>query len=167
MRLFSRSLILAFAGVALVIACGSRTGLLVPTATDAGPLYEGVRSTSAIDCPTPAYCDPGDLGYVYECGVRVFQCSSLEQCEERENGDARAPSASTRASTRSATTRPTAASSTPSRWTRRRRSMGVCYAVFVVNQWKTGEPAKIEVTWAGRCFPSTSFARIPVGKGPA
>ena len=30
-----------------------------------------------------------------------------------------------------------------------RRPTGVCYAVFVVNQWKTGEPAKIEVDRGG------------------
>src|ERR1019366_527404 len=42
---------------------------------------------------------------------------------------------------------------------------GVCYAVFVVNQWKTGEPAKIEVSQGSTVLPIQQFARIPSGTG--
>jgi hypothetical protein len=42
---------------------------------------------------------------------------------------------------------------------------GSCFAVFVVNQWRTGEPAKIEVTRGSQVLPVAEFARVPVGKG--
>src|SRR5262245_23763124 len=89
-RHLSHSLTLAFAVAAVFVACGSRTGLLTPTASqveDGGPLFEGGPLDASIDCSTPSYCVPDDPGYVYQCGVRVYQCSSLEQCEERPNGD--------------------------------------------------------------------------------
>jgi len=147
-------------------ACGSRTGLLVPApASDAGPLYEGGPLDAALECSTPTYCDPGDPGYVYQCGVRVYQCSSLEQCEERGSGGETSalcvnPCLDSLGNDTSNGCEFYAVEmdTTP-------EVMGVCYAVFVVNQWKTGEPAKIEVSLGGKVLPIENFARIPVGKG--
>ncbi len=165
MRWLSRGLTPAFFGVALVVACGSRTGLLVPNPSDGGPLYDGGPLDAAIDCATPSYCDPNDLGHVYQCGARVYQCSSLEQCEERGNGDATSgqcvnPCLDSLGNDTSNGCEFYAVEmdTTP-------EVMGVCYAVFVVNQWKTGEPAKIEVSLGGQVLPIDAFARIPVGKG--
>ena len=47
-----------------------------------GPLFEGGPLDVVTDCPDPPYCDPRDPGFVYKCGVRIVQCSSLEQCEQ-------------------------------------------------------------------------------------
>jgi hypothetical protein len=147
-------------GIATFSACGSRTGLLVPE-EDAGPLYDGGPLDVAIDCSTPRYCVPSDPGYVYECGVRVFQCSSLEQCEERESGAVCVnPCLDTLGNDTSNGCEFYAVEMdlTP-------EAEGVCYAVFVVNQWPTGEPAKIQVDRGGQLLPIADFARIPVGKG--
>jgi len=73
----------------LFVACGARTGLDIPgpvPADAAGPLVEGGPLDVSVECATPTYCDPSDLGYVWKCGARTVQCSSLEQCEERESG---------------------------------------------------------------------------------
>ncbi len=42
---------------------------------------------------------------------------------------------------------------------------GVCYAIFIVNEWKTGEPAKIQVDLGGNVLPIAQFTRIPSGTG--
>jgi hypothetical protein len=147
------------AGIAAFSACGSRTGLLVPAGE--GPLYDGGPLDVAIDCSTPRYCVPSDPGYIYACGVRVFQCSSLEQCEERENGaQCVNPCLDTLGNDTSNGCEFYAVEMdlTP-------EAMGVCYAVFVVNQWPTGEPAKIQVDRGGQVLPIADFARIPIGQG--
>src|SRR5579864_8528537 len=94
-----------------MVACGARTGLLVPEGTPAGEAgldtsvapdgsmdsagaEAGPDATTApdgpIDSPTECsdvtYCDPGDPGHVYQCGHPTLTCSVLEQCEEREGG---------------------------------------------------------------------------------
>ncbi len=166
MRFLFRGLSVSLVLVVLGGACGSRTGLLVPApASDAGPLYEGGPLDAALECSTPTYCDPGDPGYVYQCGVRVYQCSSLEQCEERGSGGETSalcvnPCLDSLGNDTSNGCEFYAVEmdTTP-------EVMGVCYAVFVVNQWKTGEPAKIEVSLGGKVLPIENFARIPVGKG--
>ncbi|MEO6418769.1 MAG: IgGFc-binding protein, partial [Polyangiaceae bacterium] len=176
----------SFIGVVafVIAACGSRTGLLGGDLTDFvvdaspdvvgdqtmlvdgqqpdegfpdGPLFEGGPLDVITDCADPAYCDPRDLGNVYKCGVPVFQCSSLESCvnakcvnpcqdtlgQDTSNGcEFFAPEMDT----------------VP-------EAEGVCYAVFIVNQWKTGEPARIEVDRGGTSLPIEQFARIPVGTG--
>ena len=81
----------ALAVAALFVACGSRTGLLVPSrrTTAGGRLVRrrAARRGRSI-APRRRTASPSDPGYVYKCGQRVFQCSSLEQCEERESGAA-------------------------------------------------------------------------------
>src|SRR5689334_15779115 len=43
------------------------------------PLFEGGELDAKPECTAPAYCDPLDRGFIYRCGVRIFQCSSIEQ----------------------------------------------------------------------------------------
>jgi hypothetical protein len=149
----------SLAVASVFIACGARTGLLTPDET--GPLYDGGPLDVVTDCPSPPYCEPGDPGYVYKCGQRVYQCSSLEQCEERESGatcvnpclDSLGNDTSNGCEFYAVEMDTT------------QEVMGACYAVFVVNQWKTGEPAKITVDRGGADLPIAQFARIPVGHG--
>jgi hypothetical protein len=167
----------AFAIAEVIVACGSRTGLLVDAvpndaavdttldAADAphdGPLYEGGPLDVVTDCPQPPYCSPNDLGHIYKCGVAIYQCSSLEQCEEKGEEGAQCvnPCVDTLGQDTSNGCEFFAAEMdlTPD-------AAGVCYAVFVVNQWKTGEPAKIEVSRSGQVLDVSQFARIPTGKG--
>jgi hypothetical protein len=153
---------------ALFVACGGRTGLLggapeVPAdaTTESGPLFEGGPLDVQVDCPQPPYCDPSDLGYVWKCGQRVFQCSSLEQCEERESGASCVnPCLDSLGNDTSNGCEFYAVEMDTTE-----EAEGVCFAVFVVNQWKTGEPAKIEVTRGPTTLPVAQFARIPTGTG--
>ncbi len=177
-RSWLRTAGLSFATAVIIVACGSRTGLLSPeqpppgdastdqtldvTAEDApplgdGPIIEGGPLDVATDCGQPPYCDPNDLGYVYQCGERIFQCSSLEQCYE---GKCRNPCLDTLGQDTSNGCEFYAAEMdmVP-------EAAGVCYAVFIVNQWKTGEPARIQVDRGGTILPIAQFARIPQGFG--
>ncbi len=183
---------LAMAAVA--VACGARTGLLVPEAPmddasarpavdasiEAGPLPPAdattergmeasveadapdVRPVDAPDeCPTQTVCDPNDLRHVYRCGAQVATCGSLEQCEQRATGaECINPCLDTLGNDTSNGCEFYAVEmdTVP-------EAMGVCYAVFIVNEWKTGEPAKIEVSRGGQALPIAGFARIPAGKG--
>ncbi len=136
-----------------------------------GPLFEGGPLDVVTDCEKPAYCDPNDPGFIYKCGVRIFQCSSLETCEllgATDAGDAsNAGTASCINPCLDTLGQDTSngceffagvIDTQPS-------TAGACYAVFIVNQWKTGEPARIEVDRGGQILPIDQFARIPVGKG--
>ena len=159
-------------GAAFVAACGARTGLIAPNPTDAsspldvtlvdhlgdGPLFEGGPLDVVTDCPDAStYCDPNDPQFLYACGTRVFQCSSLEQCEE---GKCVNPCVDTLGQDTSNGCEFYMAEMdmTP-------EAAGVCYAIFIVNQWKTGEPAKIEVDLDGTQLPVAQFTRIPSGTG--
>jgi len=156
----------------LFLACGARSELLAPGAppdatmtsdvavdqTGDGPLFEGGPLDVMTDCPdSSTYCNPSDPNYLYACGVPVFQCSSLEQCEL---GQCVNPCVDTLGQNTSNGCEFYIAEldMTP-------EASGVCYAVFVVNQWKTGESAKIEVDQGGGLLPITQFARIPSGTG--
>ena len=156
---------LCFAALALAagfVACGSRTGLLVPDGT--GPLFDGGPTDAQVDCASPSTCEATDPSYVYRCGQRVYQCSSLEQCREGGGGDAGAacvnPCLDSLGNDTSngcefyAVEMDTTA-----------EVAGSCYAVFIVNQWKTGEPAKITVELGGQALPLAPFTRIPSGHG--
>jgi hypothetical protein len=157
---------------AVLFACGARTGLVAPepppdaTSFDVtvdhthpdGPLFEGGPLDVTTDCPdSSTYCDPNDLGFVYACGKRVFQCSSLEQCEK---GQCVNPCVDTLGQDTSNGCEFYMAEMdmTP-------EAAGVCYAIFIVNEWKTGEPAKIQVDLGGNVLPIAQFARIPSGTG--
>jgi hypothetical protein len=115
------------------------------------------------ECDTGTYCDPADPVHVYHCGQPLLACGSLEQCTEREGGavcvnpcvDSLGNDTSNGCDFWAVET-----DTTP-------EATGVCYAVFVVNQWKTGEAAKIQVSRGGQVLPVAQFARIPVGTGTA
>ncbi len=169
-RSLLRLIAVSLAVSAVFVACGARTGLYEPTTpfdattdqtidhTGDGPLIEGGPLDVVTDCPdSSTYCEPNDLGYLYACGVRVFQCSSLEQCEE---GKCVNPCVDTLGQDTSNGCEFYMAEMdmTP-------EAAGVCYAIFIVNQWKTGEPAKIQVDLSGTVLPIDQFARIPSGFG--
>jgi hypothetical protein len=177
LRVFASGLALA----GLVVACGARTGLssspnepvgdaTPDRPTDAtvdgdarsdaptdGPLFEGGPLDVKVDCPDPPTCDPNDLGFVYQCGVRVYQCSSLETCSQ---GKCVNPCLDTLGQDTSNGCEFYAA---PIDLTE--EGEGSCYAVFIVNQWATGEPAKIQVERGGQTLNVDQFARIPQGTG--
>ncbi|MEO8876374.1 MAG: IgGFc-binding protein [Polyangiaceae bacterium] len=130
------------------------------TGTDA-PLVEGGPLDVKVECNEPKYCDPRDTGYVYQCGVRVFQCSSLEQCKDAKCvnpcvdtlGEDTSNGCEFYSSEMDIVSEPG------------NSAKGACFAVFIVNQWKTGEPAKIQVDRNNTTLPIEQFARIPVGTG--
>ncbi|MDB4995602.1 MAG: hypothetical protein JWM74_3034, partial [Myxococcaceae bacterium] len=174
---------------AILVACGSRTALLdgedeivivndaasdvtmidgrtpdrdaIPDtrvdSPDGKPFIEGGALDVSTDCPEAPYCDPRDLGNVYKCGVPIFQCSSLENCR---NAKCVNPCQDTLGQDTSNGCEffATEMDTVP-------EAEGVCFAVFVVNQWKTGEPARIEVDRNGQTLNVAQFARIPVGTG--
>jgi hypothetical protein len=132
----------------------------IESSTDA-PLVEGGPLDVQVDCNEPKYCDPRDTGYIYQCGVRVFQCSSLEECKNAQCvnpcvdtlGEDTSNGCEFYANEMDIVSEPG------------NSAKGACYAVFIVNQWKTGEPAKIQVDRAGTILPVEQFARIPTGTG--
>ena len=168
-------------------ACGARSGLVVPEPSEghdaasestsgmdgAGPAQDRSAADAAAEpdatlpldappeCSTPAHCDASDPSRVYQCGSVIATCSSLEQCEEREGGaQCINPCVDSLGNDTSNGCEFYAVEmdTVP-------QAVGVCYAVFVVNEWRTGEPARIEVSRAGHVLPIEPFARIPVGKG--
>jgi hypothetical protein len=128
------------------------------------PLVEGGPLDVQVDCNEPEYCDPRDTGYIYQCGVRVFQCSSLEECKNAQCvnpcvdtlGEDTSNGCEFYANEMDIINTPDDPANS---------AKGACYAVFIVNQWKTGEPAKIQVDRAGTILPVEQFARIPSGTG--
>lgn len=178
-------------GIASIIACGARTGLLVPdyvietpvdasTPADASHVVDALpvvdvsmptidASMPAVDAPADApaecsnetYCDPGDPGHIYMCGQPIAACGLLEQCEARDAGatcvnpcvDSLGNDTSNGCDFYAVEM-----DTTPD-------ATGVCYAVFVVNQWKTGEPARLQVSLGSEVLPIDQFARIPTGTG--
>jgi hypothetical protein len=145
----------ALAGLALALACGARTGLDV-----------------VANCEEPARCLPGLPGNVYQCGVPIRQCGVLEQCVEPcgKGGTGEACAAMCENPCLNTLGQNTSngcefyaveMDTTPS-------ALGTCYAVFVVNQWQTGQPAKLEVDLGGVPYTPDQlmgFARIPSGAG--
>jgi hypothetical protein len=160
---------------AVAAACGGRTGLLlldeevppdaqapldatVEAAADAG--LEAGRDAPE-GCSPETYCDPGDPGSVYRCNQAVTRCGVLEQCTARDGGaqcvnpclDSLGNNTSNGCDFYAVEMDTTA------------EAAGVCYAVFVVNQWPTGEPARLKVTLGDQVLPIEQFARIPTGTG--
>ena len=123
--------------------------------------YEGGPLDVQVECSAPSYCDPSDPTHIFRCGVPIFLCGSLEQCEERESGaQCVNPCLDSLGNDTSNGCEFYAVDMdvTP-------EAEGVCYAVFVVNQWKTGEAAKLQVTLNDQVLPIEQFARVPVGTG--
>lgn len=169
---------------AIFVACGSRTGLYVDDAVtfdasldvkadvfdarsegDATPIIEGGPRDVVTDCPEPPYCDAKDPGHVYKCGVITYDCSSLEQCEAV--GEAGAKCVNPCVDTLGQDTS-NGCDFYSVEMDTTDEVKGVCFAVFIVNQWKTGEPARIEVSLGGQPYTNAQlrdFARIPSGKG--
>jgi hypothetical protein len=139
-----------------VIGNDNFTPIDAPSEGD-GPLIEGGPLDVQVDCNEPKYCDPRDTGYIYQCGVRVFQCSSLEECK---NAQCINPCVDTLGEDTS-----NGCEFYSSEMDITEQAKGACFAVFIVNQWKTGEPAKIEVDRGGTILPIEQFARIPTGTG--
>jgi hypothetical protein len=170
---------------AIVASCGARTGLLLdepfpvsdattsdvrsdgPVGDEFSPVVEGGYLDVVTDCATPTYCDPSDLSYVWKCGVRIEQCSSLEQCEVRCNAadeDCGAQCVNPCADTLGQNTS-NGCEFYSVDMDVTAEAEGACFAVFVVNQWKTGEPARLQLDRGGTVLPIETFARTPVGTG--
>jgi IgGFc binding protein len=177
-----------FSGVALVAACGARTGLgvLEGVSPEAGPDVveedgfdapsEGHFLDVLPECSTPIVCGPKP-NYLYKCGVPIYQCSPLEQCvepcgeagsDDAGGGDACAaqclnPCLNTLGQNTSNGCEFYAVEMDTSPDT-----AGACFAVFVVNQWQTGQAARLEVDYGGTTFSDSElegFTRIPSGTG--
>jgi hypothetical protein len=149
----------------LVIACGARTGLF-DTRGDASEIPDATVEASpipdvSVECSPVPYCDQSDPQHVYSCGQPIQQCGLLEQCEAREDSATCInPCVDSLGNDTSNGCEFYAVEMdmTP-------EAVGVCYAVFVVNQWRTGAAAKIQVSLGDKVLPIEQFARIPVGKG--
>jgi hypothetical protein len=145
------------------VACGARTGLFEPdAAVDMPDATVDSPPDVVAECAPVSYCDQSDLRHVYQCGQPVQTCTDpLTQCEEREDSascvnpclDSLGNDTSNGCEFYAVEMDMTASGT------------GVCYAVFVVNQWKTGALANITVDLNGQNLPIEPFARIPVGKG--
>jgi hypothetical protein len=159
----------------LMLACGARTGLFLESAAldDGGKSFDGRVLDVETECNAPASCKSDDPGYVYKCGVRIEQCGSLEQCEDRcgdasgeaEEGDACAASCVNPCRDTLGQNTSNGCEFYAAEMDLTEESEGACYAVFVVNQWQTGQPAKLEVDLGGTTLPIENFARIPTGTG--
>jgi hypothetical protein len=171
----------AIAGIAP--ACGSRTGFESDTFVleegglavvggdgtvpqpESGVLFEGGPLDVKVDCALPATCNPNDPGYVYQCGQRVFQCDSLSQCEVTCQGeDCGAQCVNPCQDTLGQNTS-NGCDFYPVEMDVGAEVAGSCYAVFIINQWKTGQAARIQVSLGGQSLPVEQFARIPTGQG--
>jgi len=142
---------------------------------DVVPMHDAHPLDVAPECTSPTYCNPDNPNFIYKCGVPIFQCGSLEQCEVR-CGDAGVGEGGPDASgCQARCVNPcldTLGQDTSNgcefyaaEMDTTDEAVGVCYAVFVVNQWKTGEPARIAVDLGGVSLPVEQFARIPSGTG--
>jgi hypothetical protein len=148
-------------GVAgLIVACGARTGLF--GMTDESPARDA-QAEPAAQCSSGTYCDPSDPVHIYQCGQAIVACGLLEQCTERSAGaECVNPCVDSLGNNTSngCDFYAVELDSTPD-------TVGACYAVFVVNQWKTGEPARLQVMLGNNVLPIEQFARIPSGAGTA
>jgi hypothetical protein len=164
---------LSAAALCLVLACGARTGIYLESApADAGVPVDGHLLDVVTECNDPPFCRKDDPGFVYKCGVRIEQCGSLEQCEDSCGDASGAGEGDACAAGCVNPCRDTLGQNTSNGCEFYAAEMdltdsakGACYAVFVVNQWQTGQPAKLEVDLGGTILPIEQFARIPTGTG--
>jgi hypothetical protein len=127
------------------------------------------------DCNKPSYCLDSDPNSLYKCGAPYYQCGTLQQCEVRCADGGIADAASDAGGCSAECVNPcldTLGQNTSNgcefyaaEMDMIDSALGVCYAVFIVNQWKTGEPAKLVVDNGGDPLPLADFARIPRGFG--
>jgi hypothetical protein len=188
-RAFGLCLAGGFGGVAVVAACGARTGLDVNDLVDATrhdggrdameespfdvpPINEGHPLDVMPECATPTYCKPTDPGYIYKCGERIYQCSSLEECVEpcgeAGPGDACAAECVNPCLNSLGQNTSNGCEFYAVEMDTSPDARGACYAVFIVNQWQTGQAARLEVDLNGVTFTNSEiegFARIPSGTG--
>ncbi len=182
MRILLRFGVLSASIGTLVLACGSRTGLLVgdtdvaadasiPTldsslsSPDGSLIYEGGALDVSLDCEEPLACDPANLGYLYECGVPVYQCSSLEQCETQcSDGKCAAACVNPCQDTLGQNTS-NGCDFYAVEVDTSNGAAGACFAVFIINQWSTGQPARIQVNYGTQTLPVEQFTRIVSGQG--
>jgi hypothetical protein len=131
-------------------------------APDAMDAPDDIPDVFDAGCQDPTNCDPNDLSKVFKCGAPVEQCGLLEQCQEVLPAGAKCvnPCVDTLGQDTS-----NGCEFYSAEMDLVDEGMGACFAVFVVNQWKTGAPAKLEVSRAGSVLPIDAFARIPAGKG--
>ena len=192
---------LGIAGLVIVASCGARTGLDIPLYADAAA-HDGSRPDATThhprdatldhmadvvpghdahpldarpECAAPAYCDPANPNYIYKCGVPIYQCSSLEQCEEMCGDGGILEAGADASGCQAECVNPclnTLGQNTSAGCEFYTVEMdttdevdGACYAVFIVNQWKTGQAAKLAVDLGGVELPVDQFARIPTGTG--
>ena len=193
MRPLARIAVSAIALSVVIVACGARTGLLAPgsiasdmdaasdvAGADAVEVDVQEMDTAAVpeedgadvspdegpqdgppECSPETYCDPGDPAHLYRCGAPFAQCGDLEQCEKRDgNAVCINPCMDSLGNDTSNGCEFYAVEMDTNT-----DAFGVCYAVFVVNQWKSGEPAKMEVALGNRVLSIDQFARIPSGHG--
>lgn len=147
--------------MAVGVACGARTGLFEPDASDTPDATTEAAADVSNECSPASYCDAKDPAHVYVCGKPVQTCQPLEQCEEREDSATCInPCVDSLGNDTSNGCDFYAVEMDMSS-----SGVGVCYAVFVVNQWSTGALAKLQVSRGGQVLPLEQFARIPVGKG--
>ncbi len=152
--------------VAIAVACGARTGLYGPDMADAADASlsrprDGGPLDVSVDCGSPSYCAVGEPGFIYKCNQRIYQCGSLERCQQRVNGaECVNPCADSLGNDTSNGCDFYAVNidTTP-------QATGACFAVWIVNQWDSGEPARLEVSRGGAKLPLDQFARIPTGTG--
>ena len=132
---------------------------------DTGPIFEGGPLDVVTDCPFPTVCEPNDPGYVYKCGQRIYQCSSLEQCENTCQGDDCGAQCVNPCMDTLGQNTSNGCEFFPIEIDTANEVAGACFAVFIINQWNTGQPARIQVDQGGTILPIEQFARIPVGQG--
>jgi hypothetical protein len=165
---------LGLVGLGLALACGARTGLEVTPLVDASvdaPFSDGHPLDVKPDCDQSTVCHPDAPGYLFKCGVPIYQCGSLEQCVEpcgKAGGDACAATCQNPCFNTLGQNTSNGCEFYAVEMDTPEIAVGVCYAVFVVNQWPSGEPARLAVDLGGTPFSDQQleqFARIPSGTG--
>ena len=142
---------------------------------DVPELHDGHPLDARPDCDAPRYCVENDPSHIYKCGEPVYVCGSLEQCEVRCPDGGLSDAASDASGCAATCVNPcldTLGQNTSNgcefyaaEMDMTNEAAGVCYAVFVVNQWTTGQAAQLAVDLGGNLLNVEDFARIPTGTG--
>jgi hypothetical protein len=132
---------------------------------DTSPIFEGGALDVRNECALPTECNPADPEHVYQCGQAIYQCSSLEQCETTCQGEECGASCVNPCLNTLGQDTSSGCDFYPVELDTADEVEGSCFAVFIINQWRTGEPARIQVERGGQALPIEQFARIPFGQG--